>query len=251
MSGHSKWHSIKHKKAKEDAKRGNIFGKLSRLISVAAREGGSGDPNNNNGLANAIAKAKEYNLPQDNIERAIKKGTGEMAGIKFEHMTYEGYGPGGIAVMVDITTENKNRTAADIRSIFSRSNGSLGELGCVAWMFERKAVITVDKESVKDYDDFMLKSIDSGAEDIEETDESYEIKVEPAQLNEVKNNLSNNDIIVKFIDILLIPKSTIKLSKNETAKALKIINALDDYDDVENVYTNLEVEDEMLEEMES
>lgn len=251
MSGHSKWHSIKHKKAKEDAKRGNIFGKLSRLISVAAREGGSGDPNNNNGLANAIAKAKEYNLPQDNIERAIKKGTGEMAGIKFEHMTYEGYGPGGIAVMVDITTENKNRTAADIRSIFSRSNGSLGELGCVAWMFERKAVITVDKESVKDYDDFMLKSIDSGAEDIEETDEYYEIKVEPAQLNEVKNNLANNDIIVKFIDILLIPKSTIKLSKNETAKALKIINALDDYDDVENVYTNLEIEDEMLEEMES
>lgn len=251
MSGHSKWHSIKHKKAKEDAKRGNIFGKLSRLISVAAREGGSGDPNNNNGLANAIAKAKEYNLPQDNIERAIKKGTGEMAGIKFEHMTYEGYGPGGIAVMVDITTENKNRTAADIRSIFSRSNGSLGELGCVAWMFERKAVITVDKESVKDYDDFMLKSIDSGAEDIEETDESYEIKVEPAQLNEVKNNLANNGIIVKFIDILLIPKSTIKLSKNETVKALKIINALDDYDDVENVYTNLEIEDEMLEEMES
>jgi YebC/PmpR family DNA-binding regulatory protein len=251
MSGHSKWHSIKHKKAKEDAKRGNIFGKLSRLISVAAREGGSGDPNNNNGLANAIAKAKEYNLPQDNIERAIKKGTGEMAGIKFEHMTYEGYGPGGIAVMVDITTENKNRTAADIRSIFSRSNGSLGESGCVAWMFERKAVITVDKESVKDYDDFMLKSIDSGAEDIEETDESYEIKVEPAQLNEVKNNLANNDIIVKFIDILLIPKSTVKLSKNETAKALKIINALDDYDDVENVYTNLEIEDEMLEEMES
>lgn len=251
MSGHSKWHSIKHKKAKEDAKRGNIFGKLSRLISVAAREGGSGDPNNNNGLANAIAKAKEYNLPQDNIERAIKKGTGEMAGVKFEHMTYEGYGPGGIAVMVDITTENKNRTAADIRSIFSRSNGSLGELGCVAWMFERKAVITVDKESVKDYDDFMLKSIDSGAEDIEETDESYEIKVEPAQLNEVKNNLANNDIIVKFIDILLIPKSTVKLSKNETAKALKIINALDDYDDVENVYTNLEIEDEMLEEMES
>ncbi len=251
MSGHSKWHSIKHKKAKEDAKRGNIFGKLSRLISVAAREGGSGDPNNNNGLANAIAKAKEYNLPQDNIERAIKKGTGEMAGIKFEHMTYEGYGPGGIAVMVDITTENKNRTAADIRSIFSRSNGSLGELGCVAWMFERKAVITVDKESVKDYDDFMLKSIDSGAEDIEETGESYEIKVEPAQLNEVKNNLANNGIIVKFIDILLIPKSTIKLSKNETVKALKIINALDDYDDVENVYTNLEIEDEMLEEMES
>jgi len=251
MSGHSKWHSIKHKKAIADAKRGNIFGKLSRLISVAAREGGSGDPGNNNGLANAIAKAKEYNLPQDNIERAIKKGTGEMAGIKFEHMTYEGYGPGGIAIMVDITTENKNRTAADIRSIFSKSGGGLGESGCVAWMFDRKGIITVNKESVKDYDDFMLKSIDSGAEDIDESDDSYEIKVEPAHLNEVKNNLLSNGIVVKFTDILLIPKSTIKLSKNETQKALKIINALDDYDDVENVYANLEIEDELLEEMES
>ncbi|MCL4378546.1 MAG: YebC/PmpR family DNA-binding transcriptional regulator [Actinobacteria bacterium] len=251
MSGHSKWHSIKHKKAKEDAKRGNIFGKLSRMISVAAREGGSGDPNNNNTLANAIAKAKEYNLPQDNIERAIKKGTGEMAGVKFEHMTYEGYGPGGIAIMVDVTTENKNRTAADIRSIFSRNNASLGESGCVAWMFEKKGIFTIDKKAVKDYDDFMLKAIDSGAEDIEETDESYEIKVEPAMLNEVKNNLIKNGISVKFTDILLIPKSTIKLSKNETEKALKIINALDDYDDVENVYTNLEIEDRMLEEIET
>lgn len=251
MSGHSKWHSIKHKKAKEDAKRGNIFGKLSRIISVAAKEGGSGDPANNNALANAIAKAKEYNLPQDNIERAIKKGTGEMAGIKFEHMTYEGYGPGGIAIMIDVTTENRNRTAADIRSIFSRSNGNLGESGCVAWMFDRKGIITVSKESVTDYDDFMLKSIDSGAEDIEETDESYEIKVDPAQLNEVKSNLAKNDIKVKFTDILLIPKSTIKLSKSDTEKALKIINTLDDYDDVENVYTNLEIEDKMLEEIES
>jgi len=251
MSGHSKWHSIKHKKAKEDAKRGNLFGKLSRMISVAAKEGGSGDLENNNALANAIAKAKEYNLPQDNIERAIKKGLGEMAGAKFEHITYEGYGPGGIAIMVDVTTENKNRTAADIRSIFSRNNGNLGESGCVAWMFERKGIITVSKENIKDYDDFMLKSIDSGAEDIEETDESYELKVEPSQLNEVKNNLIKNGIEVKFTDIILIPKSTIKLSKNETEKALKIINALDDYDDVENVYTNLEIEDAMLEDLES
>jgi len=251
MSGHSKWHSIKHKKAKEDAKRGNIFGKLSRMISVAAREGGSGDPNNNNALANAIAKAKEYNLPQDNIERAIKKGTGEMAGAKFEHMTYEGYGPGGIAIMIDVTTENRNRTAADIRSIFSRNNGSLGESGCVAWMFERKGIIMIEKAAINDYDDFMLKAIDSGAEDIEETEETYEIKVEPAILNEVKNDLIKNGINVKFTDILMIPKSTIKLSKNETEKALRIINALDDYDDVENVYTNLEIEDKMLEEIES
>lgn len=246
MSGHSKWHSIKHKKAKEDAKKGNIFGKLARMISIAAREGGSGDPANNNALANALAKAKEYNLPQDNIDRAIKKGTGEMEGVKFEHITYEGYGPGGIAILVDVTTENKNRTAADIRSIFSRNNGSLGESGCVAWMFDKKGIITVNKNSVQDYDDFMLKAIDAGAEDIEETDDSYEIKVEPAELTEVKNRLAENNIDVKFTDVLLIPKNTLKLSKNDTEKALKIITALDEYDDSENVYTNLEIEDEML-----
>ena len=249
MSGHSKWHSIKHKKAKEDAKKGNIFGKLSRMISIAVREGGSGDPANNNTLANALAKAKEYNLPQDNIERAIKKGLGEMDGAKLERFMYEGYGPGGIAVMVDVTTENKNRTAADVRSIFSRNNGSLGESGCVAWMFDRKGIITVDKSSVEDYDDFMLKAIDCGAEDIEETEDAYEIKTDPQATNEVKNNLIAGSINVKFIDVVLIPKTTVKLNKHETEKALKIINALDDYDDIENVYTNLEIEDEMLDEI--
>jgi YebC/PmpR family DNA-binding regulatory protein len=249
MSGHSKWHSIKHKKAKEDAKRGNIFGKLSKMIAVAAREGKSGDPNNNIALANAIAKAKEYNLPQENIERAIKKGLGEIDGAKLERITYEGYGPGGIAIMVDVTTENKNRAAADIRSIFTHNNGSLGESGCVSWMFDRKGIITVDKSSVKDYDNFMLTVIDSGAEDIEETDEAYEIKVNPQEISEVKDKLLKNNINVKFTDILMIPKSTVKLSKGDTAKALKIINALDDYDDAENVYSNLEIEDEMLEEI--
>ena len=251
MSGHSKWHSIKHKKAKEDAKKGNIFGKLARMISIAAREGGSGDPNNNNALANALAKAKEFNLPQDNIERAIKKGTGEMEGVKYERITYEGYGPGGIAIMVDVTTENKNRSAADIRSIFSRNNGSLGESGCVAWMFDKKGIITVSKDSIKDYDDFMLKAIDSGAEDIEESEESYEIKVEPSEMSEVKDKFIANKIDVKFTDVLLIPKTTLKLSKSETEKALRIINTLDDYDDVENVYSNLEIEDEMIDDISS
>ena len=246
MSGHSKWHSIKHKKAKEDAKKGNIFGKLARMISIAAREGGSGDPANNNALANALAKAKEYNLPQDNIERAIKKGTGEMEGVKLERITYEGYGPGGIAILVDVTTENKNRTAADIRSIFSRNNGSLGESGCVAWMFDKKGIITVSKDSVQDYDDFMLKAIDAGAEDIEETEESYEIRVEPTDMTDAKNKLVESEVAVKFTDILLMPKTTLKLSKDETEKALKIITALDEYDDSENVYTNLEIEDDML-----
>jgi len=249
MSGHSKWHSIKHKKAKEDAKRGNIFGKLSRIITVAAREGGSPDPNNNIALANALSKAKEYNLPQDNIDRAIKKGSGEVDGAKYERIMYEGYGPGGIAIMVDITTENRNRTAADIRGIFSRSNGSMGESGCVAWMFERKGIITVDKESVKDYDDFMLKAIDAGAQDIDEAEQTYEIKVEPADLMEVKNNLIGQGYNVKFTDLSYLPKTTLTLSASDTEKALRIINNLDDYDDVENVYTNLEIPDEMVDEI--
>ncbi|MDD3520316.1 MAG: YebC/PmpR family DNA-binding transcriptional regulator, partial [Actinomycetota bacterium] len=174
-----------------------------------------------------------------------------MEGVKYERITYEGYGPGGIAIMVDVTTENKNRSAADIRSIFSRNNGSLGESGCVAWMFDKKGIITVSKDSIKDYDDFMLKAIDSGAEDIEESEESYEIKVEPSEMSEVKDKLIANKIDVKFTDVLLIPKTTLKLSKSETEKALRIINTLDDYDDVENVYSNLEIEDEMIDDISS
>jgi YebC/PmpR family DNA-binding regulatory protein len=249
MSGHSKWHSIKHKKAKEDAKRGNIFGKLSRIITVAVREGGSPDPNNNIALANALSKAKEYNLPQDNIERAIKKGSGGVDGAKYERIMYEGYGPGGIAIMVDITTENRNRTAADIRNIFAKSNGSMAESGCVAWMFERKGIIVVEKESVKDYDDFMLKAIDSGADDIDETPEAYEIKVEPSDLMEIKNNLISEGYQVKFTDLSFLPKTTLALSPTDTEKALKVINNLDDYDDAENVYTNLEIPDELVDEL--
>ena len=149
MSGHSKWHSIKHKKAKEDAKRGNIFGKLSKSLTIAAREGGSGDPDNNFALANAIAKAKEYNMPQENIERSIKKGAGGDDGEKFETIMYEGYGPGGTALMVEAMTENKNRTAAEVRNMFSKSGGNLGETGCVGWLFERKGIILVDKKPYK------------------------------------------------------------------------------------------------------
>ncbi len=250
MSGHSKWHSIKHKKAKEDAKRGNMFGKLSRMITVAAREGGSGDPKDNISLANVLAKAKEFNMPQDNIERAIKRGTGELEGANYETVIYEGYGPGGIAVLVEVLTENKNRTAADIRNLFNKNNGNLGESGSVSWQFERKGLIVVSKSDLNDYEEFMLNIIDAGAEDIEEEDNNCIIKIEPGEFIKVKEYLEKEDIDIKSSELGMIPKSTIKLSREEAAKALKLVNALDEHDDVQNVTSNLEISDDILEEIE-
>ena len=249
MSGHSKWHSIKHKKAKEDAKRGNMFGKLSRNIIVAVKEGGGSDPRDNIALANAIAKAKEYNMPQSNIERAIKKGTGEIEGGNFESILYEGYGPGGIAIIVEVMTENRNRTASDIRNILTRLNGTLGESGSVSWQFERKGIIIVDRKEVKNEEEFMLNMIDSGAEDIDEDDDVYEIKTPPTEFIKVKETLEKNKINIKSSELGLIPKSTIKLSREESVKALRLINALDEHDDVQNVNSNLEIPDEILSEV--
>jgi len=249
MSGHSKWHSIKHKKAKEDAKRGNMFGKLSRNIIVAVREGGGSDPKDNIALANAIAKAKEYNMPQSNIERAIKRGTGEIEGENYESIIYEGYGPGGIAIIIEVMTENRNRTASDIRNILNRYNGNLGESGSVSWQFERKGVIILDKSEIKDEEEFMLNMIDTGAEDIDEDNNVYEIKTSPADFIKVKEALIKNNIKIKSGELAFVPKSTIKLSKEESSKAMKLINALDDHDDVQNVSTNLEISDEMLSEV--
>jgi len=249
MSGHSKWHSIKHKKAKEDAKRGNIFGKISRNIIVAVREGGGSDPRDNMALANAIAKAKEFNMPQNNIERAIKKGTGEIEGEKYETILYEGYGPGGIAIIIETMTENRNRTTSDIRNILNRYNGALGESGSVSWQFERKGIIIVEKSEIKDEEEFMLNVIDMGAEDIDEDYDIYEIKVPPVEFIKVKEDLEKNNIKIKSSEVGLIPKSTIKLSKEESAKALKLINALDEHDDVQNVNSNLEISDEILSEI--
>ncbi|MBU4313552.1 MAG: YebC/PmpR family DNA-binding transcriptional regulator [Actinobacteria bacterium] len=249
MSGHSKWHSIKHKKAKEDAKRGNIFGKLSRNIIVSVKEGGGSDPRDNMALANAIAKAKEFNMPQNNIERAIKKGTGEIEGENYESILYEGYGPGGIAIIIEVMTENRNRTASDIRNILGRYNGTLGESGGVSWQFEMKGVIIVEKSEIKDEEEFMLNVIDIGAEDIDEDYDVYEIKVPPTEFIKVKEALEKNNIKIKSSEIGLIPKSTIKLSKEESVKALKLINALDEHDDVQNVNSNLEISDEILSEI--
>ena len=248
MSGHSKWHSIKHKKAKEDAKRGNMFGKLSRNIIVAVREGGGGDPKDNIALANAIAKAKEFNMPQNNIERALKKGTGEIEGENYESILYEGYGPGGIAIIIEVMTENRNRSTSDIRNILGRYNGTLGESGSVNWQFERKGIIIVDCSEVKDGEEFMLDMIDIGAEDIDEDEDVYEIKVSAENFIKIKQAIDKKDIKIKSSEIGLIPKSTVKLSKEDGVKALKLINALDEHDDVQNVNSNLEISDEILSE---
>ncbi len=249
MSGHSKWHSIKHKKAKEDAKRGNLFGKLSRSIIIAAKEGGGGDPRDNIALANAIAKAKEFNMPQDNIERAVKKGSGDLDGANYETIVYEGYGPGGIAIIIETMTENKNRTAAEIRNVLSKLNGSMGESGSVNWQFERKGIIVVEKSEIADEDVFMLDVLDNGAEDIEEDQDVYEIKVPPADFIKVKEALKEKNIKISSSEAGLIPKSTVKLSKAVGLKTLKLMNALDELDDVQNVQSNLEISDEILSEL--
>ncbi|MGM0367246.1 MAG: YebC/PmpR family DNA-binding transcriptional regulator [Actinomycetota bacterium] len=251
MSGHSKWHSIKHKKAKEDAKRGQIFGKLSRMITVAAREGGSGDPKDNIALANALAKAKEYNMPQDNIDRAIKRGTGELEGVDYESAVYEGYGPGGIAILVEVMTENKNRTASDIRNIFNNNNGSLGESGSVGWQFERKGILIIEKNNIEDEEEFMLNVIDAGAEDIDEEDQKYVVKADPTDFMNVKNYTEKKKIKIESSGVEMIPKSTLELPRQEAVKALKLINKLDDHDDVQNVTSNLDIPDELLSEIES
>jgi len=247
MSGHSKWHSIKHKKAKEDAKRGNLFGKLSRSIIIAIKEGGGvADPKDNINLANAIAKAKEYNMPQNNIERAVKKGAGEIDGGTFESIVYEGYGTGGIAIIVETFTENKNRTASDVRNAFSKHNGNLGESGSVAWQFERKGLIIIDKSSIDDEEEFMLQAIDLGADDIEEDDDVFEIKIEPADYIKVKEGLEKNNINIRTSEVGLLPKSTLALSIDDSKKALKLIGALEEQDDVQNVHSNLEITEELL-----
>ncbi|MBN2073738.1 MAG: YebC/PmpR family DNA-binding transcriptional regulator [Actinobacteria bacterium] len=248
MSGHSKWHSIKHKKAKEDAKRGNIFGKLSKSILVAVREGGGSDPRDNIALANAIAKAKEYNMPQSNIERAIKRGSGEADGASYESIIYEGYGPGGVAIIVEALTENRNRTASDIRNIFNKLNGSLGESGSVNWQFERKGIIIINRKDVKDEEEFMLDIIDAGAEDINEDGEEFEVKVDPSDFIKVRDYIKDKDMEIISSEIDLVAKSTIGLSPEESRKVLKLIDALDSHDDVQNVYSNLEITDELLRE---
>jgi YebC/PmpR family DNA-binding regulatory protein len=246
MSGHSKWAGIKHKKAAVDAKRGKLFGKLARAITVAAREGG-GDPDHNATLAQAIVKAKDANMPHDNIDRAIKKGTGAGTDAEtFHHLTYEGYGPNGVAVYMTVLTDNKNRTAADIRYIFDRCGGKLGTDGSVSWMFERKGVIFVDAEG-RDEEEVMMAAIDAGAEDVLSEGDTFEIHTGPTDFMTVRAALEAAGIQYSSAELTMIPKNTIALSESDARKTLRLLDALEDNDDIQEVYANFDIPDHVME----
>jgi YebC/PmpR family DNA-binding regulatory protein len=249
MSGHSKWAGIKHKKALVDAKRGKIFGKLGRAITVAAREGG-GDPDHNATLATAIQKAKDANMPHDNIDRAVKKGAGAGTdGEAYQHLTYEGYGPAGVAVYLTVLTDNKNRTAADVRYAFDRSGGKLGTDGSVSWMFERKGVVFVDAPG-KDEDEVMMAAIEAGAEDVIPEGDVFEIRCDPSDFMAVRAGLEAAGLKYSSAEITMIPKNTVALDESEAKKTFRLIDALEDNDDVQEVYANFDISDEVMEALE-
>jgi len=246
MSGHSKWAGIKHKKAAVDAKRGKLFGKLARAITVAAREGG-GDPDHNATLVQAIIKAKDANMPHDNIDRAIKKGTGAGSDAEtYHHLTYEGYGPNGVAVYVTALTDNRNRTAADIRYIFDRGGGKLGTDGSVSWMFERKGVIYVDAEG-RDDEELMMLAIEAGAEDVVSEGATFEIVCEPADFMAVREALEAAGVKYTSAELTMIPKNTVALDESDARKTLRLLDALEDNDDVQEVYANFDIPDQVME----
>jgi YebC/PmpR family DNA-binding regulatory protein len=246
MSGHSKWAGIKHKKALVDAKRGKDWAKLSRAITVAAKEGAGGDPRYNATLAAAIQKAKDANMPNDNIDRAVKKGTGAGSDAEnYLHLTYEGYGPNGVAVYVIVLTDNKNRAAADVRHIFDRSGGKLGTDGSVGWIFERKGVIFVDAAG-HDEDEIMMAAIEAGAEDVLPDDDAFEIRTDPMDFMAVREGLAGAGITVASAQLTMIPKNTVALSESDAKKTLRLLDALEDLDDVQEVFANFDVSDEVM-----
>ncbi|MGB9803928.1 MAG: YebC/PmpR family DNA-binding transcriptional regulator [Desulfofundulus sp.] len=241
MSGHSKWSTIKRKKARVDAQRGKIFTRLSREIIVAARMGG-GDPDANPRLKAAIQRAKEANIPNENIQRAIQKGTGELGGADYEELIYEGYGPGGVAVMMEIMTDNRNRTAGEIRHLFSRHGGNLGEAGCVSWMFSKKGVIVVEKDGL-DEDELMLTALEAGAEDMRTEEDEFEIITAPEDFEQVRRALVEKGVPIAEAQVTMVPQSTVKLAGKEAEQMMRLMDALEDHDDVQEVYANFELEE--------
>lgn len=248
MAGHSKWANIKHKKARSDEKKGKMFTRAAKEIIVAAKEGG-GDPEGNPRLKAAIQSARAVNMPNDNINRAIKRGTGEIEGAAIEELLYEGYGPGGVAIILSIMTDNRNRTASDIRYLFSKHGGNLGETGCVSWMFKRKGLMTVNQEGLgMDSDEFMLMAIEAGAEDVGEDTDILEVFTTPDDFAEVKDNLEQLDVRFDTAEVALIPENTVEISDSETArKVLQLMDVLEDHDDVQEVYSNFSIPDEIME----
>lgn len=245
MSGHSKWSSIKHKKGATDAKRGKVFSKLIKEITVAARLSG-GDPDGNPRLRTAIAAAKAENMPKDNIERAIKKGTGELEGTTYEEANYEGYGPGGVAVLVNCLTDNKNRAVADVKHLFERNGGALGEPGCVAWIFEQKGLIVFDRDKV-DEEQLLELALEAGAEDVREEETEFDVITDPSDFELVKKAVDDAGLSYTLSEVTMIPKNTVKVEGKKAQQMVNLMQALEDNDDVSNVYANFDISDEVLE----
>ena len=247
MSGHSKWAGIKHKKAIVDAKRGKLFSKLIREITVAARTGG--DPSINARLRQAIERAREANMPADNIKRAIQKGTGELPGVSYEEVIYEGYGPGGVAILLNILTDNKNRTTSEVRHLFERNGGHLGGAGSVAWVFKKKGLITVDSDKCKE-DELMEVALEAGAEDLKKGEETFEVITSLSDFEKVKKAIKEKGIEYNLAEVTMIPKNVKKLDAQVGKQLLRLIDAVEEHDDVQHVYANFDVPDEVIEEME-
>lgn len=247
MSGHSKWSTIKHKKGAADKKRGKLFTKLIKEITVAARMGG-GDPDANPRLRHALNNARSQNMPKDTAERAIKKGTGELEGVDYEEIIYEGYGPGGVAVMVECLTDNRNRTIADVRHAFGKAGGNVGTDGCVAWMFDKKGLISVSKEDA-DEDTLMEITLDAGAEDIKEEGDSFEVITDPADFDAVKDAVDAAEIKYELAEITMVPQNMTKVEGKDAEQMVKFMDILDDCDDVQKFYTNADIPDEVFESM--
>ncbi|MBI4491045.1 MAG: YebC/PmpR family DNA-binding transcriptional regulator [Deltaproteobacteria bacterium] len=245
MSGHSKWSSIKHKKAAKDAKKGRLFTKLIKEITIAARLGG-GDINANPRLRTAVMAAKAASMPGDNIDRAIKKGTGELEGVTYEEVHYEGYGPGGAAIMVQVLTDNKNRTVQEIRHLFAKYGGNLGESGCVAWMFDKKGLITIDKLQIEE-EQLISLALDAGAEDVREEDGLFEIVTRPEEFEKVREYLERERVATVTAQVTMVPKSTVTVDEKHAEQILKLTEELEDHDDVQSVAANFDIPNEFIE----
>jgi YebC/PmpR family DNA-binding regulatory protein len=247
MSGHSKWSTIKRKKGKADAARGKMFTKLIKELTVAAREGG-GDRDANARLRSAVQAAKAANMPAANIDKAIKKGTGELPGVSYDQVSYEGYGPGGVAVLVETLTDNKNRAVSEVRNIFARHGGNLGEVGCVGWMFERRGVILVDRGKVEE-DQLLEIALEAGASDMSSEEDYFEVVTPFEKFDAVKKALEQKDVVPSQAELTMIPQTTIKLEGRQAEQMLKLMEDLEDHDDVQKVYANFDIAIEIMEKM--
>jgi len=246
MSGHSKWSTIKHKKAATDARRGRIFSRLIKEITISARLGG-GDPDTNPRLRSAIAAAKAENMPNDNIDRALRRGTGQIPGLILEDATFEGYGPGGVAILVETTTDNRTRTVSEVRHLFSKWGGNLGEVGCVAWMFDKRAYLTLDRQSV-DEDKLMSIVLDAGADDLRDDGSSWEVIGPPNSLDALKAALSESQLEPTAAEITMLPQNTVPVEKKAASHLFRLLEALDEHDDVQHVYANFDLAEKEIEE---